>query len=279
MDKHTIKKIEQEHDGKKYEFPIGALAENVETDTEHQFVTREEKEKIGEIDTIKQSFRDGCNTLVSACTTYGAAPASNSPAHIADAIGLIYHNRYNEGRLQGQKDVIADPGAFGIDQIKEIYQHALSTLKYDDVFHSETVLNDLWAKFDHGDTIQYQIPVNTEKFLYAVTFDLEFYAIRGYESPCSVGYEYSLATTEGAVIQSDSVQSGPTGSTTNYGTVTKNIFVDLLQQAFSTEGDHLTLTLKYNMAGQITGGVSDKDNEGVVVQSHIKFSNIQARYK
>ena len=268
--------LQKEHEGKTYTFPLGAMAENVQTNDERQFISKAEKEKIKK---IEQDFRDGCNVLVSTCTTYGVTPRSNSPAHIADAIGLIYHNRYNEGRLKGQKDVMADPGAFGIDQIKEIYQHVLSTRKYDDVFHTETVMNDLWAEFNCGDTIQYQIPINTEKFLYAITFDLEYYAIRGYESPCSVGYEYSLATSEGAVIQSDSVQSDATGSVTNYGKVTKNIFVDLLQQAFATEDDYLILTLKYNMAGQITDGVSDKDDEGVVVQSHIKFSNIQARYK
>lgn len=265
---NVIKEVIQEHKGNTHRFPIGVLATNVETDDKHLFMTKKEKE---EIVTIKQAFQDGCNTLVSACTTYGATPASNSPAHIADAIGLIYNNRYEEGRLQGHEDVIADPGAYGIDQIKEIYQNILSTEAFDDIAHVENAM-ELWAEFSYSDSVQYQIPL-TDKFLYGIVFDLMYHAIRGYESSCSIGYEYSLTTVEGTVIASDSVQSGPTGSVTNFGTVTKNVFIDLLQQAFTTEHDHLILTIKYNMAGQVTSSHEQ------ISQAYIEFTNIQARYK
>lgn len=46
---------------------------------------------------MRQSFTDGCNTIVAGCTTYGATPAGNSPAQIVTAIAAIYNNRYNAG--------------------------------------------------------------------------------------------------------------------------------------------------------------------------------------
>lgn len=269
MQKHVVKEVQEEHKGKIYTYDIGAKAENIETDDERQFISKQEKEKITGLET---AFRDGCNVLVSTCTTYGATPESNSPAHIADAIGLIWQNRYNEGRTRGRQDVIDNPGAYGIDQVRDLYQHQLSVQGFEDVSHTETTM-ELWGEFDYSDTVQYQIPINTEKFLYAVTFDLEYYAIRGYESPCSVGYEYSLSTVEGTVIQTDSVSSGPTGSSTNHGTVTKNVFVDLLQKPFITSNPNLLLTIKYNMAGQVTSGSEQ------VCQASISFTDIQARYK
>ena len=50
-----------------------------------------------EVDNIKQSFQDGCDTIVAGCTTYGNTPTSNSPADIVNAIKNIYNNRYNAG--------------------------------------------------------------------------------------------------------------------------------------------------------------------------------------
>lgn len=118
MDKYAITEIKKKHKGKKYTFPLGAKAENIETNQLRQFVSAEEKEKIGEIDSIKQSFTDGCNTIVAGCTTYGAAPASNSPSDIVDAIGLIYQRRYDagyaDGIQQGHEDVVNDPAGYGI---------------------------------------------------------------------------------------------------------------------------------------------------------------------
>ena len=38
---------------------------------------------------ISNSFQDGCNTIVSGCTTYGSTPSSNSPADIVEAIKNI----------------------------------------------------------------------------------------------------------------------------------------------------------------------------------------------
>ena len=80
------------------------------------------KSQNSKIQTIEQSFRAGCNTIVSGCTTYGSTPASNSPADIVTSIKNIYTNRYNSGhsagyssgRTQGRNDVKNNPGAYGI---------------------------------------------------------------------------------------------------------------------------------------------------------------------
>lgn len=280
MDKNAVKEIMKEYKGREYTFPIGVKATNVETDNSHQFVTKTEKTKIGEIDGIRQAFTDGCNVLVSACTTYGTTPESNSPSHIADAIRDIYNKRYSDGynagysagRLQGQKDVIADPGAYGIDQIKNIYQHETLIRSFDDITHMETA-TDYWDSFSHSDSVEYQIELKPDRFLYAVTFDLEYYAIRGYESPCNVSYAYSVKTAEGTVIQSDSIEGTTTGSTANFGTVKKNILVDLLQKPFATDAGYLILTIGYSMAGQVTSAHEQ------ICQANISFTGIQARYK
>ena len=49
------------------------------------------------INEIRQSFQDGCDTIVDGCTTYGSTPSTNSPADIVTAIGNISTNRYNAG--------------------------------------------------------------------------------------------------------------------------------------------------------------------------------------
>ena len=54
-----------------------------------------------ECNNIKQSFQDGCNTLVSKCTELGVTPVSNSPTDISNAISSIASNKYNEGYSAG----------------------------------------------------------------------------------------------------------------------------------------------------------------------------------
>lgn len=50
-----------------------------------------------DVEEIKTSFRDGCDTIVAGCTAYGSTPASNSPDDIVASIGTIYEDRYNQG--------------------------------------------------------------------------------------------------------------------------------------------------------------------------------------
>ena len=67
-----------------------------------------------DLDTLEQSFQDGCDTIVGGCTTYGSTPSSNSPTDIVNAIKNIYDNRYTAGRTQGQNDVKNNPGSYGL---------------------------------------------------------------------------------------------------------------------------------------------------------------------
>lgn len=55
-------------------------------------------QRNSDLTSVRQSFTDGCNTIVAGCTTYGATPAGNSPAQIVSAIAAIFNNRYNVGR-------------------------------------------------------------------------------------------------------------------------------------------------------------------------------------
>lgn len=225
------------------------------------------------INNLMQSFQAGCKKIVDKLTALGYAPAApQGPDEINVQIQTIYDDRYNLGREQGRNDVIADPGAYGIDQIKNIYQQIMSAQKFEDISHAETVF-DYWDSFSHNDEVEYQIALKSDKFLYAVTFDIEYYAIQGYDSPCMVAYEYSVSTVEGAVIQADRINDTTTGSTTNFGTVTKNVLVDFLQKSFETDYEYLVLKIGYSMSGQVTS------TQEQVCQAKISFTDIQARYK
>lgn len=49
---------------------------------------------------VKQSFQDGCNTLVNKCQSIGITPSSNSPTDIANAIQQIRDGSLEAGRQQ-----------------------------------------------------------------------------------------------------------------------------------------------------------------------------------
>ena len=98
-----------------------------------------------EIDNLKKSFQDGCNTICRCITSLGVNTPDNSAVNtITDNIRTLYNNRYtsgynqgivdadarvntssasyvagyNAGRLQGQQDVISNPGDYGIGTAK-----------------------------------------------------------------------------------------------------------------------------------------------------------------
>ncbi len=48
MDKNVTREIRQEHNGSIHKFPFGVLAENVETDADHRFISDDEKKHIKE---------------------------------------------------------------------------------------------------------------------------------------------------------------------------------------------------------------------------------------
>lgn len=63
---------------------------------------------------MEKNFTDGCNTIVSALTELGVTPEATTPTGIAAAIKKLYSDRYTSGVEQGHKDVIADPGGYGL---------------------------------------------------------------------------------------------------------------------------------------------------------------------
>lgn len=71
MDRHVIKEIMKEHKGRRYIFPFGVLARNVETDSNHNFLTEKEikelKAKPGSTDPVSNNtvvFENVANTKV-----------------------------------------------------------------------------------------------------------------------------------------------------------------------------------------------------------------------
>lgn len=70
------------------------------------------------INDLATSFRDGVNKIFNCLKGLGFTPSTNSPDGICQAVQKIhdtrYTNGYNAGRLQGQEDVKANPGGFGV---------------------------------------------------------------------------------------------------------------------------------------------------------------------
>lgn len=74
------------------------------SDTEEMKLIEKYGEYVADAKTVGEiasAFQDGCNTIVSGCTTYGSTPGSNSPADIVNAIKAIYTNRYTSGYNAG----------------------------------------------------------------------------------------------------------------------------------------------------------------------------------
>lgn len=79
-------------------------------------------DKLTEMET---SFTAGCNTIVAALTELGVTPEATTPEGIAAAIKQMYSDRYNAGVEQGHKDVIADPGSYGLITQDEYDQYGV----------------------------------------------------------------------------------------------------------------------------------------------------------
>lgn len=62
MDKNAVMRFGEEHNGQIHEYPIGVLAENVQTDDEHQFVSKAWKDgvdkKIKNLENSAETFSD-----------------------------------------------------------------------------------------------------------------------------------------------------------------------------------------------------------------------------
>lgn len=66
------------------------------------------------IDHLTKSFQDGVNKIYNYLKGLGFTPNPNSPDEICGAIQNMYNKRYSDGRTQGQEDVKANPGAYGV---------------------------------------------------------------------------------------------------------------------------------------------------------------------
>ena len=66
-------------------------------DSKYERYTMTNKEITNTIGEMKDSFQDGCDTIVSGITAKGVTPASNSPADIVTAIDTLSNNKYNDG--------------------------------------------------------------------------------------------------------------------------------------------------------------------------------------
>jgi len=80
---------------------IGGIKDSEDEPVEASWTELSNKSDISELSTkisnLETSFQDGCDTIVSGCTTYGSTPTSNAPADIVNAIKTIYTNRYTAG--------------------------------------------------------------------------------------------------------------------------------------------------------------------------------------
>ncbi len=97
--------IENENVVQALEAAIGARANEIEfqahAGNKIVHITADEREKIGEIDTIKQSFQNGCSTIADKLTSLGVSTAVNaSPDTIAENIQQIYDSRTATGGLK-----------------------------------------------------------------------------------------------------------------------------------------------------------------------------------
>lgn len=101
------------------------------------------------LESMETSFQDGVDTIVAALTELGVTPESTTPAGIAVAIKAMYSARYDAGVEQGHKDVIADPGAYGL--ITQDEYDAYGVEKYDaGIKYADSRVNTSSASYTQG---------------------------------------------------------------------------------------------------------------------------------
>jgi len=73
------------------------------------------------INNLIKSFQDGVNKIYDFLKGLGFTPNPNSPDGICSAIQDVYNKRYNDGRTQGQKDVVANPDKYGVSTVPKAF--------------------------------------------------------------------------------------------------------------------------------------------------------------
>lgn len=265
MDAHAVKEVMQEYKGKRYSFPIGVLAGNVETDENHLFMSRQEK---NEIQSIKQAFQAGCDTIVAGCTTYGATPASNSPKDIVAAIKKIYNDRYAAGREQGRKDVTANPGEYGINIIK--YGDSIAAESFDDF-----VVYGINGDYGAVKSKTYNIPIKSNRTLYGITMINKVIARGTYTARGSVECSYKLKTAEEVLLASGSkywnINVDEDNNAEGRDDYIGAVDIDIFEHPFNTSASYLVLELSVTTYCSL-------GNKGTI---HIEgdYTGIRAKYK
>ncbi len=109
MDRYVTKEIMKEHNGRKFRFPLGVLARNVETDNDHQFLTdaekKELKEKPGKTDPLSN------NTVV-----FGNEPKTPALLKSGSTLGELFPAI----NAWFRKPILGDGAAKGVTQRTDI---------------------------------------------------------------------------------------------------------------------------------------------------------------
>lgn len=112
-----------------------------------------EQRIANEFKTMTSNFQAGVDSVYNKIKAQGTTPGSKALSDVVNAIPVLSNNRYNAGRVQGRNDVIANPGAYGINTAANI----VGTYKY--------YLNQEFYFPDYSDwrwvTIEFTITVTT----------------------------------------------------------------------------------------------------------------------
>lgn len=229
------------------------------------------------INNLKQSFQAGCKKIVDKLTALGYAPtAPQGPDEINVQIQVIFDDRFNIGREQGRQDVIADPGAYGIDTgIK--YSSSVATSSVD-LFSLGVHRNEVFSDLEDVDqTVDRIIELKAgSKILYGIDMTQKVSVSASYEGRINGGSEWVLKTAEGEVIQ-----SGSTGGLVNgfddYGNAsggpdfTDHINIDLFETPFTTSYSYVVLSMRTHLRASC-GVTGSADGE-------VTYNPIVAKYK
>ena len=233
-----------------------------------------------EIESMRRSFLAGCKMITDRLTALGYTPVDpQGPAQIVVSINTMYDDRYNAGRAQGRADVIADPGAYGInsgiDYGNEISLADGGTFKKTLARGNAESGNSDPVAVNETSVKNFALNLSG-KTLYAIDITLVIDVYGSYSGRMWGSSSWTLATVEGTVIAEgetgrvDAPVDG-NGNSTKYPPETRNIYIDLLETPFNTEEDHIVLTLYTELEGYC--GVTGM-SEGT-----FDYQSIAAKYK
>lgn len=120
-----------------------------------------------EMASVKQSFQDGCNTLVNKCQSIGITPASNSPTDIANAIQQIRDGSLEAGRQQ----VTGNPNNYNLftaDQYNNNYNNGYNAGKIAGATTAITTYQKVGSKIASGTPTNFTYTFSSNKTICVV---------------------------------------------------------------------------------------------------------------